>query len=75
MKRTEEQQRLSSLTLFRDLIKDGCKWEGDVVTAKWSEILYFDAGDDWVVKRVRETLYSYDEGVDYRLEDGGVWIA
>lgn len=63
---------MKTLELFRSLIKDGCKWHGDVMSRKWAECLYFDesASDN-----VARTLESYTEGVDYRLETGAVWIA
>lgn len=69
--RTLEQRELEGLHLFKALIKDGCVWRGDVLSSKWSECLYFD---DSIRDAVMETLWASDEGVDYKLEDGAVWI-
>lgn len=62
----------TGLELFRSLIKDGCKWHGDVCSRTWSECLYFNDDND---PEVLQTLYSYEEGTDYKLEEGAVWIA
>ena len=61
-----------SLELFVRLTKDGCEWHGDVISRKWSECLYFSED---IEQRVKRTLDSYEEGKDYKLENGCVWIA
>lgn len=63
--------RTTGLELFRSLIKDGCQWHGDVLSRKWSECLYYD---EKIEAQVMQTLYPYEVGVHYKLEDGAVWI-
>lgn len=60
------------LELFRDLVKDGCQWEGDVLSSRWSERLHIPPGAQ---DKVQRTLAGYVEGVDYKLADYHVWIA
>ena len=64
-------QRIKGLELFRSLVKDGCTWEGDVLSKKWSECLEFEEGDE---DRVKQTLSAYEEGVDYKMDGYSVWI-
>ena len=67
-----DRTRLNGHELFRSLIKDGCVWQGDVLSQKWSECLYFDEGNR---DQVLTTLMHYREGVDFRVVGFGVWIA
>ena len=62
---------LDGLHLFKSLIKDGCEWQGDVFSRKWSECLYVREGSEDAVER---TLAAYQEGVDYRREGVAIWI-
>lgn len=66
-------QALQSLALFRSLIKDGCRWDGDIVSKKWSEVLYFD--QSYILDKVRRTVDGLEEGVDYKIEGLSIWIA
>jgi len=66
------QTQLNGLELFRSLTKDGATWHGDVMSRKWAECLYFTDGQEATIKR---TLEGYEEGVDYKLLVGEVWIA
>jgi hypothetical protein len=66
-------RELDGLHLFKSLIKDGCKWEGDVMSNSWSECLIVP-DDEFVEQRVQDTLEAYEEGVDYQLDGNAVWI-
>lgn len=61
-----EKRRKNGLELFKSLIKDGCRWEGDVISNKWSELLYFDEANK---RRVMSTLNFYEEGKDWKWFD------
>ncbi len=65
----------NGMYLFISLIKDGCEWQGDVFSKKWSECLFFDSTDGYVMERVERTLSAYTEGDDYRIIDNAIWIA
>lgn len=69
-------QQLTSLELFKRLIKDGCIWAGDVVSHKWSECLYIPSSDPDIGRKVSKTLESYEEGIDYTMgvASYSVWI-
>ena len=58
--------------LFKNLIKDGCTWQGDIISPKWREHLYMPAG---VENFARASLEQYVENVDYKIEGNFVWIA
>ena len=58
--------------LFACLIKDGCEWHGDTISAKWIEALHIPPG---LEHQVKETLRDYKEGVEYKLEKHTVFIA
>ena len=66
---------VQGLHLFKSLVKDGCTWQGDVLSRKWSECLYYTA-EQW--DAVNRTLLPYEAGVHYKLEGdhtgGAVWI-
>lgn len=66
---------VQGLHIFKSLIKDGCRWDGDVCSNKWSECLYF-TGEQYAA--VARTLYAYESGVHFKLEGdesgGCVWI-
>ena len=64
--------QIEGLFLFKSLIKDGCTWQGDIDSRKWSECLYFVEG---LRHQVDLTLESYDEGVEYKREGNAIWIA
>lgn len=68
---TASKLTVDGLHLFKSLIKDGCTWHGDVCSNKWSECLYFE---DKNKEAVEQTLYAYESGVHFKLEDGCVWI-
>lgn len=68
-----EQTELNGLWLFKSLVKDGCQWQGDVVSRKWSEMLVVPDGD--VMQKVKETVKGYTEGVDYKIVGYSVWVA
>ena len=63
---------INSLQLFRSLIKDGCEWHGDIMSRKWSEVLYIP--DDVVMERVLITLAAHAD-TDHRRDGYEVWIA
>ena len=71
----------NGMHLFISLVKDGCKWRGDVLSNKWSECLFIPLGvggeiDAYIRIRVELTLSAYKEGNDYRREgDYAIWIA
>jgi hypothetical protein len=56
---------LNGLLLFKELIKDGCKWDGELFTRKYSEALRYDLD---IEERVLKTLSHFTEGTDYRIE-------
>jgi len=74
------------LFLFKELVKMGCEWQGDVFSKKWSECLIL-TGDGYSLNRVvdvREYLAYYREGIDYKIEGDfdsvpfngvAIWIA
>lgn len=66
---------VQGLHLFKSLIKDGCEWQGDVCSSKWSECLYYTA-DKWPA--VSRTLIAYEVGVHFQVEGdeagGCVWV-
>lgn len=64
--------QLNGLYLFRSLMKDGCEWQGDIISNKWSEQLFYSIT---IEAKVKETLAAYNEGNDYKLIDGAVYIA
>lgn len=68
-----QEQRMIGLILFKSLIKDGCKWEGDTTSFKWSEYLNpIDADPE----HVTATLKCYKEGIEYKIDPktGLIWI-
>ena len=66
----------NGMHLFISLVKDGCEWQGDVMSNKWSECLFFDPSDTYIAERVKRTLSAYTNGDDYRWEgDNAIWIA
>jgi len=71
---TIESRRLHGYELFVELTKDGAKWNGDVFSGKWSEILYFE--NDETKEKALQTLSHYESGVDYRLinDNYAVWL-
>ena len=63
---------VDGLYLFKALIKDGCKWQGDVQSKQWAECLYIPEG---LEHQVVETLSPYEEGRDYKREGTrAIWI-
>ena len=60
------------LQLFRSLIKDGAIWQGDVTGSRWAEYLAVPESSQEAVNR---TLAQYEEGVAYKRDAGGVWLA
>lgn len=66
-------QQLTSLELFKRLIKDGCIWHFDVVSNKWSECLYrpYHGRCD---KQIDKTLQDYESGVDFKICHDAIWI-
>lgn len=66
---------VQGLHLFKSLIKDGCRWDGDVCSQMWSECLYY-TGEQY--EAVARALYPYEAGVHFKLEGdetgGCVWI-
>jgi hypothetical protein len=71
-----DERTLNGMHLFISLTKDGCEWQGDVFSDKWSECLFILDGDTYVLDRVKRTLAAYEESVDYRWEgDNAIWIA
>ncbi len=67
---TDLMNTLTRCMLFKSLIKDGCKWHGDILSRKWTECLYFTPD---LKERVVDTLSRVD-GLEYKLEDGAVWF-
>ena len=75
----------NGMYLFISLTKDGCEWQGDTMSKKWSECLFipssghadqYEAVDSYITERVKRTLSGYTEGDDYRWEgDNAIWIA
>lgn len=61
----EHERELNGLYLFKSLIKDGCKWQGDIMSKNWSESLYIPVG---LEEQVELTLSIYDEGKDYKRD-------
>lgn len=59
------------LYLFKALIKDGCKWHGDVMSREWSECLYIE--DEKTAERVEFTLSMY-VGFIYKRDGMAIWI-
>ena len=75
-------KQITGLELFVSLIKDGCQWQGDVMSKKWGECLYMVS--EHSRQAVNRTLDLYEEGVDFRVEGNrdddskgtlAVWIA
>lgn len=66
---------LDHFELFTTLIKDGCQWQGDVMSKKWAEFLHIP--DDYCLARVTGTIERRKlvAGTDYRMEPQGIWIA
>ncbi len=66
-----------SLELFKRLVKDGCTWQGDIMSRKWSEELFYS--DPHTRNSMDTTLAGYVEGEDYKLEGdagcGSIWIS
>jgi hypothetical protein len=56
---------LNGMLLFIELIKDGCKWEGELFSGKYSEALRYDVD---IEERVLKTLSHFTEGTTYRIE-------
>ena len=67
-----DQRAINGLHLFKSLIKDGCEWDGDILSTKWSECL--TAPNDDVLAKVKQTLEGYEDGLDYLLKDNAVYI-
>lgn len=76
-----QSDKINGLELFRSLIKDGCEWQGDVCSNKWSECLYLI--NEHARDAVKRTLRAYNEGTDFELEGNidaetfesvGIWI-
>ena len=75
----------NGMYLFISLVKDGCEWQGDVMSNKWSECLFVPQmtdsqlnqySDPTILDRVERTLSAYTEGDDFRREgDNAIWIA
>ena len=76
MEKEMNERAINGLLLFKSLIKDGCVWDGDTMSTKWSECL--DVPTDIVEMRARETLAlgQYVEGTDYKWQGNhSIWIA
>lgn len=65
-----DKDRIEGLELFRDLIKRGAEWHGDVISKKWSECLYFTEDNKSDINR---TLALYPEHL-YHVDGYSVWI-
>lgn len=63
----------NGLELFKSLIKDGCEWQGDIFSKKWSECLYM-ADNTECREHVERTLSMYTEGVDFKRDGISIWI-
>lgn len=63
---------LSSLALFKALIKVGCRWEGDISHRLFSERLFFD---ETARDKVLEAVKEYNSVTEYKIEDNSIWIA
>jgi hypothetical protein len=76
---TDQKRDLTHYELFKNLTKDGARWEGDTFSKKWSECLVVP--DDYVEEKVKVTLSVYKEGEDYKIERnresgsiGAIWF-
>lgn len=58
---------VAGLQLFKRLIKDGCRWRGDIVSKKWSEVVFVPPLKEHpaVHEHILVTLAAYEEGVHY----------
>ena len=61
------------LYLFKELIKMGCCWHGDIMSKHWSECLFIENDRD--VARVEEYLTLYRDGVDFKRTGNEILIA
>lgn len=67
-----DKDSIQGLELFRDLIKCGASWHGDVLSRKWSECLYFTED---IKEHVQETLARFPAHLYHVDADGhSVWI-
>ena len=64
-----DKQLIDSLHLFKSLIKDGCLWQGDIMSRKFSECLYVPEGLD---HQVEHTLNAYPGAFERRGNE--IWI-
>lgn len=69
---TEEQRTLNGLYLFKELIKSGCEWQGDIINRKWSEALYIPEG---TMGQVMEMVGPYKHTEDYVIIDNFIYLA
>jgi hypothetical protein len=74
----------NGLYLFKSLIKDGCEWQGDVLSKKWSECVFIPMNysveqgnriDPTITYAVEKTLKAYDRGIEYTRKGNAIWIA
>lgn len=63
-----------SLFLFKSLIKDGCEWQGDVFSKKWTECLFVPENTR-IEDKIQASLSAYEEGIDWKREGNAIWIA
>ena len=63
---TELERDVNLLSLTINLLKDGCRWEGDTMSRRYAEILIVP--DSYIAERITSSLKHYEEGVDYKLE-------
>jgi hypothetical protein len=70
--RTDElRATMNGLYLFKALMKVGAQWHGDVIRKQWSECLYVT---DVPEHQLKLELEFYEEGKDYKLSNGRIWI-
>jgi hypothetical protein len=63
---TAAKRQVEVLHLIISLLKDGCEWQGDIVSRKYVEMLVIP-DDEHVRERVKATIDCYTEE-DYKLE-------
>lgn len=63
-----DSQIIDCLYLWKQLIKDGCEWHGDIHSSVYSEELFVPEG---VEMHARSTLETYEEGVHYKWSTRG----
>jgi len=67
-----EERRLNGMYLFIGLMKCGCEWQGDVLSRKWAECLFFTEKNR---EQVEREVKNFTEGVDYKFDGFSIWVA